>query len=90
MKNLRMFNNHFCKILHPRKGKNIILRADDILTEVKKQIADGVEPHYHTKGIDLAGWLMWSTYHDGAGVAFIREDKQVIIVTGWQGEFSYK
>jgi hypothetical protein len=73
-------------LIHTKDG-NRIITADEILENVKSRIENGEKPQYRTDGIDSKGFLIWSTYHDGAGVAFIREDNKIFVVTGWQGEF---
>lgn len=74
-------------ILHFASGNKIISEKEAI-TNAIEQKNSGVTPLYKRSGSDARGWLVWSTFEDGAGVVFQREDGSAYIVTGWQGDFS--
>lgn len=80
-------------LIHTRDG-NKVLTAAEIIQNALEQEAAGIEPlyryaHYKTREpITPPGWLVWSTWDDGAGVVYRREDGKMIIITGWQGEFT--
>ena len=72
-----------------RKGDNLILSASEVIQNAQEQEKEGVKPSYKHFALDVPGWLVWSTWEDGAGVVYKRpEDGKYIIVTGWQGEFT--
>ena len=76
-------------LIHRKEG-NLILSASEIIENAKSQESDGVKPCFKHFALDVPGWLVWSTWHDGAGVVYKRpEDGKYIIVTGWQGEFTF-
>lgn len=82
-------------IIHTKQGTQV-LTAADIISNAKEQETAGIDPHYafydYKSGEEWTapGWLVWSTYDDGVGVVYRRNDGKYIIVTGWQGEFIYK
>lgn len=79
-------------LIHTRDG-NKVLTAAEIIANALEQEAAGIKPHLSyadpktREPITPPGWLVWSTWDDGAGVVYRREDGKMIIVTGWQGEF---
>ena len=76
-------------IIHRDSG-NLILAASEIIQNAQEQEKAGLKPCYKHFALDVPGWLVWSTWHDGAGVVYKRpEDGKYIIVTGWQGEFTF-
>lgn len=81
-----------CFVLHLR-DENKVFHLFDFLNEAKKQERDGVKPAYCFYGKDTSekttppGWLVYSTYEDGAGVVFKRSDGEYIFIRGWQGDF---
>lgn len=74
--------------------KDIIASRDEIIKNALDQEAAGIAPlycfydHKRKERVTPAGWLVWSTYDRGAGVVYRRHDGQMIIVTGWQGDFA--
>ena len=82
-------------LIHKAEG-NEVLSSDEIINNAREQEQAGTKPHYifydykNNRAITPAGWLVWSTSEDGAGVVYKREDNKYIIVTGWQGEFIYQ
>lgn len=62
---------------------------------VKKQEKVGISPRYAWRDgktgepITPPGWLVWSTYADGVGVVYRRNDGKIILIAGWQGNFCY-
>lgn len=79
-------------LIHTRDG-NRILTEKEIIDNALKQEAAGVQPVYkwtdYKGNFFPAGWLVWSTYQDGAGVVYRREaDGKPVIITGWQAEFT--
>ena len=79
-------------IIHRQDGNNQIIKASEAIQNAMEQERDGVKPTYKYRVSDdiPAGWLIWSTWEDGAGVVCKRpEDGKYIILTGWQGEFAF-
>lgn len=81
-------------ILH-LKNENKLITETDAFSEAEKQEKAGISPRYAWRDnntgeqITPAGWLVWSTYADGVGVVYRRNDGKMILVTGWQGDFCY-
>ena len=79
-------------LIHTKDG-NKVLKESEIIANAQEQERAGIAPHLCFYGKDTsdiitpAGWLVWSTWDDGAGVVYKRNDGKYIIVTGWQGEF---
>lgn len=79
-------------LLHLREG-NKVYTVDEIIENAKKQEADGIKPMYAfldakcRKPCLPAGWLVYSTWDDGAGVVYKNDNGKYIFVRGWQGEF---
>lgn len=74
-------------ILHFASGNKIISEKEAIANAIKQKNS-GVTPLYKRSGSDARGWLVWSTFEDGAGVVFQREDGSAYVSTGWHGDFS--
>lgn len=82
-------------ILHPARGekKNIRITESEAIAEAKRQEAAGIAPAYRwynhrTKEAETApGWLIWSTWEDGAGVCIKRKDGVYYVISGWQSDF---
>lgn len=74
-------------ILHFASGNKIISEKEAIANAIKQKNS-GVTPLYKRSGSDARGWLVWSTFEDGAGVVFQREDGSAYVSTGLQGDFS--
>ena len=81
-------------IIHTRTNgerKTKIFTAAEIIENAKKQAADGVKPIYRHMELDKRGYLVVSTWDDGAIVVILKSDYPQIrndyIVTGWQGDF---
>lgn len=76
-------------LLHTREGVKLFSR-EDLINNAKQQKAHGARPLYRRLGKEgpegPAGYLVFSTYDDGAGVAVIDGGKEYIM-TGWQGDF---
>lgn len=81
-------------ILHLKNENKLITEAEAI-REAEKQEKTGIYPRYAWcdnktgEPITPKGWLVWSTYADGVGVVYRRNDGEMILVTGWQGDFCY-
>ena len=81
-------------LLHTKDGNKIITESDAIQNALDQE-RDRVKPHYsfynHKTGEEItpAGWLVWSTWEDGCGVVYRREDGKMIVATGWQGDFCF-
>ena len=77
-------------LIHTKNG-NKIITMQDIKKEVERQKSAGIKPCYFLRYDDnknsRGGFLVWSTYEDGAGVAFEYDNGNIIVITGWQGEF---
>lgn len=80
-------------ILHLKSGTKIITESDAIKNALEQE-NEGVEPHYsfydHVRHEQVTppGWLIWSTYHDGCGVVYRRDDGKMVVTTGMQGDFA--
>lgn len=77
-------------IIHTKEGTQV-LKASEIIRNAQEQEKKGIRPSFKYNMIDAipAGWLVWSTWEDGAGVVYKRpEDGKYIIIKGWQGEFT--
>lgn len=81
-------------ILHPSDNrKNVIVKESELIENALMQEQEGIEPSYiwydsrKKETIGKAGWLVYSTWKDGAGVVYRREDGKMILITGWQGDF---
>ena len=76
------------------KNGNKVFSKEEIINNALEQEKKGIKPHYafydykKHKPITPSGWLVWST-DSGAGVVYRRKDGEMIIVTGWQGDFAY-
>lgn len=68
-------------ILHFASGNKIISEKEAIANAIKQKNS-GVTPLYKKSGSDARGWLVWSTFEDGAGVVFQREDGSAYVSTG--------
>lgn len=80
-------------ILHTKDGNKVITEAEAIQNAAEQEAA-GIRPVFawydHRTGehVTPPGWLVWSTYQDGAGVVYKREtDGKPVVVTGWQADF---
>ena len=84
-------------VIHPaaNKGDAVIYTREDLLNNAREQAAQGIKPSYgwidEKNGgiIGKPGFLVYSTWKDGAGVAVLREDGTGYIMTGWQADFSF-
>ena len=83
-------------IIHRHDGRNQLIKEAEAIQNAQEQERDGVKPMYSyldprtRERITPPGWLVWSTYADGAGVVYKRpEDGKYIVVTGWQAYFSF-
>lgn len=74
-------------ILHFASGNKIISEKEAIANAIEQKNS-GVTPLYKRSGSDARGWLVWSTFENGAGVVFQREDGSAYVSTGLQGDFS--
>lgn len=80
-------------ILHLKDGNRLVTEAEAI-QEAERQEKAGTVPRYAWRDyktgeqITPPGWLVWSTYADGCGVVYRRSDAKMILVTGWQGDFT--
>lgn len=84
--------NEYCELARIC-GAAELVTADQAVNNALKQEAAGMVPRYafhdYKTGENLTppGWLVWSTYADGCGVVFRRNDGKMIITTGMQGDF---
>ena len=69
-------------------SENKIISEKEVIANAIEQKNSGVKPLYKRIGSDARGWLVWSTFEDGAGVVFQREDGSAYVSTGLQGDFS--
>lgn len=75
-------------------GGILFIKESDAIENALKQEKEGIEPHYSYnfgKGdVSAPGWLVWSTWSDGCGVVYRRNDGKMVLLTGWQSDFIYK
>lgn len=80
-------------ILHRKGCAAELVTAKQAINNALAQEESGIIPRYafrdYKTGENLTppGWLIWSTYADGCGVVFRRNDGKMIITTGTQGDF---
>lgn len=81
-------------IIRLKTGNKIITESDAIVN-AEDQKVQGVAPHYtlfdniKKEKLSNPGWLVWSTWQDGAGVVVPRDDGKMVLLTGWQSDFAY-
>ena len=81
-------------LLHTKNG-NMIINENEAIQNAKDQEKKGIEPKFYwmnwkeDKKEGPAGWLVWSTFEDGAGVVFKNKNGCYYVVTGWQADFCY-
>ena len=79
-------------LLHTQEGNKTFKRSE-MIDNAKQQEADGIKPGYcfydykNGKNITPPGWLVYSTYQDGAGVVYKTDKETYIFIRGWQSEF---
>ena len=81
-------------ILHTKNGTKII-DHDEAIQYALDEEKRGVKPLYRyiytvcgEKVKTPCGWLVWSTWQDGAAIVYRREcDGKPVLATGWQGDF---
>jgi hypothetical protein len=75
-------------------GKNLLLSHAEIIANFEEQ-EKTAEPHlawYDYKTGETSkykGFLIWSLWDYGCGVAHRRDDGEIILITGWQSDFCY-
>lgn len=80
--------------LHLKTG-NKRITWENAIKNAEYQKAQGEVPHYalfdstKKKKLSNPGWLIWSTWQDGAGVVVPRDDGKLVLLTGWQSDFAY-
>lgn len=80
--------------LHLKTG-NKRITWEEAIVNAEDQKTQGVTPHYtlfdNSKKEKLSnpGWLIWSTWQDGAGVVVPRDGGKLVLLTGWQSGFAY-
>lgn len=81
-------------ILHFKNGESRLVKESEAIQNALDQEKIGVKPHYVRRDyktgekITPSGWLVWSTWEDGAGVVYRREkDGKFVLTTGWQADF---
>ena len=74
-----------CYLIHTRDGAKIFTHAD-LVNEARRQQAAGFKPMYKHREMAKPGFLVFSTYEDGAGVVILHGDNGQL-VRGWQGDF---
>ncbi len=81
-------------LLHTKSSNKIITKRDAIENALYQE-SMGIEPHYARydkkkhKQLSPLGWLVWSTYEDGCGIVYRKKETgEMIVTTGWQGDFS--
>lgn len=80
--------------LHLKTG-NKRITWEDAIKNAEDQKVQGVAAHYalfdnaKKKKLSNPGWLIWSTWQDGAWVVVPRDDGKLVLLTGWQSDFAY-
>lgn len=78
--------------LHLHDGIKTFSKSE-LIENAKQQERDGVKPMYVFYGKDTSdhitppGWLVFSTWTDGAGVVCKYDNGRYGLIRGWQGEF---
>lgn len=81
-------------LIHTKNG-NVIYTKQELIENALKQEKEGIKPHYafydykKKEAVTSAGWLVFSTAEDGAGVVYRRDDGKMIFCNGRQGEICY-
>lgn len=78
-------------VIHSRLKGTFVLSESEAIKNALEQEAQGIKPCYawrDRKGLSSPGWLVWSTWEDGAGVVCRRSDGKMYVLTGWQGDFA--
>lgn len=79
-----MGNNY---IIHLQTG-NRIITEEEAIANAEEQKAKGIKPHYvlfdgdKKEKLSNPGWLIWSTWEDGAGVVVPRDDGTDMLKSG--------
>lgn len=79
-------------ILH-FKDHNQLISETEAIQNALDQEKEGIKPSFiwydsrRKETVGRPGWLVWSTWADGCGVVYRRDDGKMILVTGWQGDF---
>jgi hypothetical protein len=77
------------------KTGNKIITESEAIANAEEQKAKGIKPHYvlfdgdKKEKLSNPGWLIWSTWEDGAGVVVPRDDGKLVLLTGWQSNLAY-
>ncbi len=78
-------------VIHSREKGTMILSETECIKNALEQEKAGVRPSYAWRDKESTlspGWLVWSTWEDGAGVVVRRSDGKMYVQTGWQGDFA--
>lgn len=84
-------------LLHTKNG-TVVYTYDEIIENALEQKRQGVAPSYafayrdskgNTTSTSARGWLVWSTWEDGAGVVICRDDGKMVLLRGWQSDFVF-
>ena len=80
-------------ILHRKGCAAELVTAKQAIKNALEQEESGIIPRYAFRdyktgeSVTPPGWLIWSTYADGCGVVYRRNDGKMIITTGMPGDF---
>ena len=80
-------------VLHTQRQGVLVISEEEAIENALQQERDGYKPMYQPwdekkqEAWGNPGWLVWSTYQDGCGVVYRRDDGKMILVHGWQGDF---
>lgn len=75
------------------KDHNQMITEDEAIQNALDQEKEGIKPSFiwydsrRKETVGRPGWLVWSTWADGCGVVYRRDDGKMILATGWQGDF---
>ena len=76
-------------LLHTKNG-NKIYKKSDLIDNAKKQEKAGIKPCYkYFDGKTPAGWLVFSTWEDGAGIVYKNTAGRYCLISGTQGDFCF-
>lgn len=79
-------------VLH-MPGNTMVIKESEAIQKALDQEAAGIVPHYcwydcdKKEKVTPPGWLVWSTYRDGCGIVYRRDDGKMVVCTGMQGDF---
>lgn len=81
-------------LLHLKSG-NKVFTKEELIQNALDQEKSGVKPSYalynhgSKKVISPKGWLIYSTWEDGACIAVRKNKDEIVLLHGWQADFCF-